>query len=157
MMCMVALPHTSGLQFQTPNFYLINGSHTGTRTSALYLSTQAGRKPHPQIHTTSSYKNSSLRSVHVHCYSWARTNGTDKVLYPFPWPATIRWWLLRRLNWDHYVAIVAEKWVSAWRRKAVGNILKCATVLTLLWSCITALLSGFNTWWRVHHCSRWAY
>ncbi|KAG1822745.1 uncharacterized protein BJ212DRAFT_1444991 [Suillus subaureus] len=57
------------------------------------------------------------RSVHVHCFSWARTNGTGKTFNPFPWPTTVLWWLLCRPNWDHYTAVGAEKWAWARRRK----------------------------------------
>jgi hypothetical protein len=76
------------------------------------------------------------RSVFVQCYSWARTNGTGKVFNPFPWAVTLWWWWLRKPSWDHYVAVGAEKWVWARRRKTVKNILKCAAALTVLWSYI---------------------
>ncbi|KAG2129471.1 hypothetical protein DEU56DRAFT_890681 [Suillus clintonianus] len=136
----------------TPNFYLINGPNTGTRVSALFIAevqvayilqliepvltgsaSSFTIKATPTDMYNAKVQERLSRSVHVHCYSWARTNGTDKVFYPFPWPVTVWWWLLRKPNWDHYVAIGAEKWVWARRIKAVKNILKCTAVLTLSW------------------------
>ncbi|KAG1806579.1 uncharacterized protein HD556DRAFT_1303011 [Suillus plorans] len=151
----------------TPNFYLINGPNTGTRISALFITevqvayilqliepvlTGSASSFTIKATPTDTY-NAKLQeqlshSVHVHCQSWARTNGTDKVFYPFPWPATVWWWLLRRPNWDHYIAVGAEKWVWARRIKAVKKFLKCSAVLTLLWSYIS-LRSGYDTtWWQ---------
>ncbi|KAG0701963.1 hypothetical protein DFH29DRAFT_531609 [Suillus ampliporus] len=72
------------------------------------------------------------RSVFMQCHS-VRTNGTGKVFLFFPWAATVLWWWLRRPNWDHYVAVGAEKWERARSIKAVKKILKCTTVLTLSW------------------------
>jgi hypothetical protein len=77
------------------------------------------------------------RMVFMQCHSWARTNGTGKVFNPFPWASTLWWWWLRKPNWDHYVAVSAEKWVWARRKKVVKNILKCAAVLMLSWSYIS--------------------
>ncbi|KAG1783064.1 hypothetical protein EV702DRAFT_1040837 [Suillus placidus] len=140
----------------TPNFYLINGPNTGTRTSALFIAevqvayilqliepvlngsaSSFTIKATPTDTYNAKLQDQLSRSVHVHCYSFARTNGTDKVFYPFPWPATVWWWLLRRPNWDHYMAVGADKWVRARRIKAAKKILKCSAVLTLLWSYIS--------------------
>ncbi|KAG1906959.1 uncharacterized protein F5891DRAFT_940226, partial [Suillus fuscotomentosus] len=150
----------------TPNFYLINGPNTGTRISALFITevqvayilqliepvltgsaSSLTIKATPTDTYNAKLQEQLSRSVHVHCQSWARTNGTDKVFYPFPWPATVWWWLLRRPNWNHYIAVGAEKWVWARRIKAVKKFLKCSAVLTLLWSYIS-LRSGYDTtWW----------
>jgi cation diffusion facilitator CzcD-associated flavoprotein CzcO len=149
----------------TPNFYLINGPNTGTRASALFIAeVQVAyilRLIEPVLTGSASFftikaaptdaYNAKLqeglsRSVHVHCHSWARTNGTDKAFYPFPWPSTVWWWLLRRPNWDHYMAVGAEKWVWARRVKAIKKILKCGAVLTLLWSYMSG--SAQQTWWQ---------
>ncbi|KAG0701972.1 hypothetical protein DFH29DRAFT_989931 [Suillus ampliporus] len=73
------------------------------------------------------------RSVLMQCHSSLRTNGTGKVFLLFPWAATVLWWWLRRPNWDHYVAVGAEKWERMRPIKAVKKILKCTAVLTLLW------------------------
>ncbi|KAG2757493.1 FAD/NAD(P)-binding domain-containing protein [Suillus brevipes Sb2] len=151
----------------TPNFYLINGPNTGTRTSAIFIAevqvayilkliepVLTGSVSSFTIKATSTDTyNAKLqeqlsRSVHVHCYSSARTNGTDKVYYPFPWPASVFWWLLRRPNWDHYIAVGAEKWIWARRIKAVKKLLKCSAGLMLLWSYV-GLRSKFDmTWWQ---------
>ena len=76
------------------------------------------------------------RSIYVHCSSWARVNGTDKVFNPFPWAVTVWWWWLRKPNWAHYVAVGAEKWVRARRIEGVKKILKCTAVLSLACLCI---------------------
>ncbi|KAG0701966.1 hypothetical protein DFH29DRAFT_875500 [Suillus ampliporus] len=73
------------------------------------------------------------RSVLVQCHSSVRTNGTGKVFLFFPWAATVLWWWLRRPNWDHYVAVGAEKWERMRPIKAVKKTLKCTAVLTLSW------------------------
>ncbi|KAG1892206.1 hypothetical protein F4604DRAFT_1875601 [Suillus subluteus] len=148
----------------TPNFYLINGPNTGTRASALFIvevqvayilrligpvltgsASSFTIKATPTDVYNAKLQEELSRSVHVHCYSWARTNGTDKVFYPFPWPSTVWWWLLRRPNWDHYMAVGAKKWVWARRMKAVKKFLKCSAVLMLLWSYISG--SAQRTWW----------
>ncbi|KAG1750938.1 hypothetical protein EDD22DRAFT_916125 [Suillus occidentalis] len=135
-----------------PNFYLLAGPNTGTPTSTLFveevqigyilqliepiLSGSASSftvKASPTDAYNAKVQERLSRSVFMHCYSWARTNGTGKVFNPFPWAVTLWWWWLRKPNWDHYVAVGAEKWVWARRRKAAKNILKCAAVLTLLW------------------------
>ncbi|KAG1815643.1 uncharacterized protein BJ212DRAFT_1587927 [Suillus subaureus] len=149
----------------TPNFYLINGPNTGTRASALFIAevqvayilqliepvltgsaSSFTIKATPTDAYNAKLQDELSRSVHVHCYSWARTNGTDKVFYPFPWPSTVWWWFLRRPNWDHYMAVGAEKWVWARRIKTVKKFLKCSAVLTLLWSYISG--SAQQTWWQ---------
>ncbi|KAG2033732.1 hypothetical protein BDR03DRAFT_902073 [Suillus americanus] len=141
----------------TPNFYLINGPNTGPRLgiSVVFLvemqvtyilqliepvltgsASSFTVKATPTDTYNAELQEQLSRSVQVHCFSWARANGTGKPFYPFPWPTTVLWWILRRPNWDHYMAAGAEKWARARRRKAVKNTLKCAAVLTLLWSYI---------------------
>ncbi|KAG2155030.1 uncharacterized protein EDB93DRAFT_1247986 [Suillus bovinus] len=146
-----------------PNFYLINGPNTGTRTSAVFIAevqvayilqliepvltgsaSSFTIKDTPTDTYNAKIQQQLSRSVHVHCHSWARTNGTDKIFYPFPWPATVWWWLLRKPNWDHYIAVDAEKWVWARRIKVIKKLLKCSAVFTLLWSCIS-LRRRFDT------------
>ncbi|KAG1788125.1 uncharacterized protein HD556DRAFT_1312239 [Suillus plorans] len=136
----------------SPNFYLIIGPNTGGQTASTWTAevqiayvlqliepvlTGSASSFTVKATPTDTY-NAKLqerlsRSVHVHCFSWRRTNGTCKVFHSFPWPGTVFWWLLRRPNWDHYTAVDAEKWARARRRKDVKSILKCAVVLTLLW------------------------
>ncbi|KAG2369686.1 hypothetical protein BDR07DRAFT_1468332 [Suillus spraguei] len=137
----------------TPNFYLINGPNTGTRTSALFIievqvayilqliepvlkgtASSFAIKATPTDEFNDKLQEGLSRSVHVHCFSWARAKGTDKVFYASPWPGTIWWWMLRRPNWDHFKAVGAEKWVQARRSKTAKNVLKCGAVLALLWA-----------------------
>ncbi|KAG1809003.1 hypothetical protein EV424DRAFT_1543235 [Suillus variegatus] len=140
----------------SPNFYLIIGPNTGGQTASTFTAevqvayvlqliepvlTGSASSFTVKATPTDTY-NAKLqerlsRSVHVHCFSWRRTNGTGKVFHSFPWLTTVFLWLLRKPNWDHYTAVGAEKWVWARRRKAVKNILKCTAVLTLLWSYIS--------------------
>ncbi|KAG1885166.1 hypothetical protein F4604DRAFT_1918827 [Suillus subluteus] len=140
----------------TPNFYLIIGPNTGAQASAILVAemqvayilqliepvlTGSASSFTIKAAPTDTY-NAKLQkqlshSVYVHCSSWMRTNGTGKAFQPFPWPATVLWWLLRRPNWYHYTAVGAERWAWTRRRKAVKNILKCAAVLTLLWSYVS--------------------
>ncbi|KAG2338481.1 FAD/NAD(P)-binding domain-containing protein [Suillus weaverae] len=146
-----------------PNFYLLAGPNTGTPTSTLFVEeVQIGYilqliepvlngsassftvKTSPTDAYNAKVQERISRSVFVQCYSWARVNRTGKVFNPFPWAVTLWWLWLRKPNWDHYVAVGAEKWVWARRRKAVKNILKCAAVLTLLRSYIG---SAQTTWW----------
>ncbi|KAG2060147.1 FAD/NAD(P)-binding domain-containing protein [Suillus hirtellus] len=151
----------------TPNFYLINGPNTGTRISALFITevqvayilqliepvltgsaSSFTIKATPTDTYNAKLQEQLSRSVHVHCQSWARTNGTEKVFYPFPWPATVWWWLLRRPNWDHYIAVGADELVWARRIKTVKKFLKCSAVLTLLWSYISLRSRYDTTWWQ---------
>ncbi|KAG1906692.1 uncharacterized protein F5891DRAFT_1003450 [Suillus fuscotomentosus] len=138
-----------------PNFYLLAGPNTGIPASTLFMEEVQVGYIHQLIEPVLSGSASSFtveashtdeynakvqerisRSVFMQCHSWARMNGTGKVYNPFPWAMT-RWWLLlRKPNWDHYVAVGAEKWVRARRRKFVKNSLKCAAILTLLCSYI---------------------
>ncbi|KAG1844700.1 hypothetical protein F4604DRAFT_1937390 [Suillus subluteus] len=139
-----------------PNFYLLVGPNTGIAGSALFMEeVQIGYilqliepvlsgsassftvKASPTDIYNTKVQERISRSVFEQCHSWARTNGTGKVYNPFPWAATLWWWWLRKPNWDHYVAVGAEKWVWARRKKAVKNILKCAAVLMLSWSYIS--------------------
>ncbi|KAG2153120.1 uncharacterized protein EDB93DRAFT_1249032 [Suillus bovinus] len=146
-----------------PNFYILAGPNTGTPTSSLFVEeVQIGYilqliepvlsgfasfftvKASPTDAYNAKVQERISRSVLVQCYSWTRTNGTGKVFNAFPWAVTIWWWWLRKPNWDHYVAVGAEKWVWARRRKTVKNSLKWAVVLTLLWSYISG--SAQTTW-----------
>ncbi|KAG2051556.1 FAD/NAD(P)-binding domain-containing protein [Suillus hirtellus] len=148
-----------------PNFYLLAGPNTVTPTSSLFVEeVQIGYilqliepvlsgsvssftvKASPTDAYNAKVQGRLSRSVFVQCYSWARTNGTGKVFNVFPWAVTLWWWWLRKPNQDHYVAVGAEKWVWAKRRKAVKNSLKCAAVLTLLWPYISG--SAQTTWWE---------
>ncbi|KAG1807872.1 uncharacterized protein BJ212DRAFT_1449225 [Suillus subaureus] len=139
-----------------PNFYLLAGPNTGVPASTLFMEeVQIGYilqliepvlggsassftvKASPTDAYNAKVQERLSRSVSVQCYSWARTNGTGKVYNPFPWAVTLWWWWLRTPNWDHYVAVGAEKWAWARRKKAVKNILGRTAVLTLLWSYIS--------------------
>ncbi|KAG2102229.1 uncharacterized protein F5147DRAFT_754352 [Suillus discolor] len=148
-----------------PNFYLLAGPNTGTPTSSLFVeevqigyilqlielvlsgsvSSFTAKASHTDAYNAKVQERIS-RSVLVQCYSWTRTNGTGKVFNAFPWAVTLWWWWLRKPNWDHYVAVGAEKWVWAKRRKAVKNSLKCTAVLMLLWPYISG--SAQTTWWQ---------
>jgi len=146
-----------------PNFYLLAGPNTGIPASTLFMEEVQVGYIHQLIEPVLSGSASSFtvkashadeynakvqerisRSVFMQCHSWARMNGTGKVFNPFPWAMTRWWWLLRKPNWDHYVAVGAEKWVWARRRKFVKNSLKCAAILTLLCSYIG---SSVQTTW----------
>ncbi|KAG1745996.1 uncharacterized protein EDB91DRAFT_1120111 [Suillus paluster] len=135
-----------------PNFYLLNGPNTGTRTSALFLAevqiayilqliepvltgsvSSFTVKATPTDTYNAKLQERLSRSVHVHCSSWARANGTGKVFYPYPWAVTVWWWRLRKPIWAHYGAVGADKWMWAGRIKAVKKILKCSAILTLSW------------------------
>ncbi|KAG2129482.1 hypothetical protein DEU56DRAFT_817296 [Suillus clintonianus] len=135
-----------------PNFYFLAGPNSGTPTSTLFmeevqvayilqliepvltgLASSFTVKASPTDAYNAKLHERISRSVFVHCHSWTRTNGTGKVFYPFPWPATVWWWWHRKPNWDHYVAVGAEKWVWARRTKAVKKALKCTAVLLLSW------------------------
>ncbi|KAG1751141.1 hypothetical protein EDB19DRAFT_2035978 [Suillus lakei] len=134
-----------------PNFYLISGPNTATRISSLFsaevqvayilqliepvLTGSASSftvKATPTDAYNAKLQERMSRSVFVQCHSWARTNDTGKAYYPFPWPATVFWWWLRKPIWDHYVAVGAEKCARARQIKAVKNILKYTGVLMLL-------------------------
>jgi hypothetical protein len=139
-----------------PNFYLLAGPNTGIPASTLFMEeVQIGYilqliepvlsgsassftvKASPTDAYNVKVQERISRMVFMQCHSWARTNGTGKVFNPFPWASTLWWWWLRKPNWDHYVAVSAEKWVWARRKKVVKNILKCAAVLMLSWSYIS--------------------
>ncbi|KAG1788132.1 uncharacterized protein HD556DRAFT_1448111 [Suillus plorans] len=148
-----------------PNFYLLAGPNTVTPTSTLFVEeVQIGYilqliepvlsgsvssftvKASPTDAYNAKVQERISRSVFVQCYSWTRMNGTGKVYNPLPWAVTLWWWWLRKPHWDHYVAVGAEEWVWARRRKVVKNSLKCTAVLTLLWPYISG--SAQTTWWE---------
>ncbi|KAG0701974.1 hypothetical protein DFH29DRAFT_1048990 [Suillus ampliporus] len=136
-----------------PNFYLLCGPNSiATSTSTLFaeeaqvaynlqliepvLTGSASSftvKASPTDAYNAKVQERFSRSVLVQCHSSLRTNGTGKVFLLFPWAATVLWWWLRRPNWDHYVAVGADKWGRTRPIKAVEKILKCTAVLTLSW------------------------
>ncbi|KAH7913943.1 hypothetical protein BJ138DRAFT_1001148 [Hygrophoropsis aurantiaca] len=131
-----------------PNYYLLAGPNTGTPTSTLFIEevqiAYAMQLVKPVLdglassfsvtHAATDAYNAQLqarlsRSVHVQCYSWARTGGTGKAFNPFPWAITIWWWRLRRPIWEHYHAVGADRWVKQRRFERGFRFFKMAILV----------------------------
>ncbi|KAF5360199.1 hypothetical protein D9758_011372 [Tetrapyrgos nigripes] len=63
------------------------------------------------------------KSVFVDCVSWYRKDRDGKVSSIFPGSATLFWWWLRKVNWDHYTVDSASKgrWERQLRRRNVQS------------------------------------